>query len=157
MKYYTLLLVITLFIMSCAKHQKKEEGEKDIKKEVLKAYNSMYNSYAKGTDDFFKYYEDDFLRVETSGKLNRGVKKRKMEWNNYLKTHSVVLENFDQPEMIISPQQVITIGDFSEYFIDQKTKDSIYNRGVYIAAWKKQKDGSWKIGMDTWHAGLDKE
>ena len=137
--------------------EKEEENEQDIMNNILTTYNEMYTSYGEGDNDFFKYFENDFVRVTSSGDIQRGVEKPKVEWTDYLKIYSVYLKSFSKPEIILSPKQAITIGDYEEYFINRETKDSIYNRGVYIASWNMQEDGSWKISMDTWHAGLDKE
>lgn len=41
--------------------------------------------------------------------LQRGVEKQKTGWNKYLKTQMLALESFDEPEVIISPNQVVTI------------------------------------------------
>ncbi|HET8810349.1 MAG TPA: hypothetical protein VFM65_08805 [Flavobacteriaceae bacterium] len=157
MKNSTLLLLIILLITSCSEKEKEVENEQDIMNNILTTYNEMYTSYGEGTDDFFKYYENDFVRVTSSGDIERGIEKSKIEWTEYLKTYSVYLKKFSTPEIILSEKQAITIGDFEEYFINRETKDSIYNRGVYVASWRKQEDGSWKISVDTWHAGLDKE
>ncbi|WP_223033718.1 YybH family protein [Hanstruepera marina] len=154
MKNSPLLVLIIFLITNCAE---KKESETDIRNNILTTYNNMYISYGEGTDEFFKYFENDFVRVTPSGDLLRGMEKQKNEWNNYLKTHSVGLESFGKPEMIISNNQVVTIGDYNEYFINRETKDSTHNRGVYIATWRKQENGSWKICVDTWHSGLDKE
>ncbi len=157
MKNSTLLLLIIFLITSCSEKKKAEENEQDIMNSILTTYNEMYTSYGEGTDDFFKYYENDFVRVTSSGDIQRGIEKPRIEWTDYLKIYSVDLKSFSTPEIIISEKQAITIGDYEEYFINRETKDSIYNRGVYVASWRKQEDGSWKISMDTWHAGLDKE
>ena len=157
MKNSTLLLLIILLITSCSEKKNAKENEQDIRNNILTTYNEMYTSYGEGTDDFFKYYENDFVRVTTSGDIERGIEKPKIEWTEYLKTYSVYLKNFSTPEIILSEKQAITIGDYEEYFINRETKDSTYNRGVYVASWRKQEDGSWKISVDTWHAGLNKE
>jgi ketosteroid isomerase-like protein len=157
MKNSILLPLVFLLITSCSEKNKEEENEQDIMNNILTTYNEMYISYGEGTDDFFEYFEDDFIRVTSSGDLQRGVEKQKIEWTDYLKTYSVDLKSFSKPEIIISGKQAMTIGDYQEFFINRETSDSIYNRGVYIASWRKQEDGSWKISMDTWHSGLDKE
>jgi len=157
MKNSTLLLLIISLITSCSEKKNEKENEQVILNNILTTYNKMYTSYGEGNDDFFKYFENDFVRVSSSGDIQRGIEKQKIEWRNYLKTYSVDLKYFSKPEIIISEKQAITIGDYEEYFINRETKDSIYNRGVYIASWRIQEDGSWKISMDTWHAGLDKE
>ncbi|MEL0454758.1 hypothetical protein WJN01_00860 [Flavobacteriaceae bacterium SZ-1-7] len=154
MKKLTALIIGILIVTSCSE---KRVNQEDIMNQVLTTYNEMYYSYGEGTDEFFKYFEDDFLRLTPSGKLQKGVEDRKIEWNNYLKMFSLGLESFDEPEMIISKNQVITIGGYNEYFVNRKTKDTSHNRGIYVATWRKQENGIWKICMDTWHAGLDKQ
>jgi ketosteroid isomerase-like protein len=135
----------------------KKLNESDIKDQVLTTYNEMYNSYGEGTDEFWKYFENGFLRVTPSGNFQKGVEEQKTKWNDYLKVKELHLESFDAPEMIISEKQVITVGGYVEYFIDRATKDSSYNRGVYVATWRKNDNGDWKICMDTWHSGLDEK
>lgn len=157
MKNSTLLLIIILLITSCSEKEKEVENEQDIMNNILTTYNEMYTSYGEGADDFFEYFENDFVRVTSSGDITKGVEKPKIEWTEYLKTYSVYLKNFSTPEIILSKKQAITIGDYEEYFINRETKDSTYNRGVYVASCREQEDGSWKISMDTWHSGLDKK
>mgnify|MGYP001824883965 FL=1 len=154
MKKLTILILGIFLIYSCSE---KKLNESDIKNQVLTTYNEMYNSYGEGTDEFWKYFENDFLRITPSGNFQKGVEEQKTKWNDYLKVKKLHLESFDAPEMIISQKQVITIGGYVEYFIDRTTKDSSYNRGVYVATWRKNDNGDWKICMDTWHSGLDKK
>lgn len=151
------LIVLTLGIFILPSCTEKKVNEKDIRRQVLTTYNEMYNSYGEGTDEFFKYFENDFLRVTPSGNYQRGVEEQIANWNDYLKIKKLYLDSFDEPEMIISQNQVITIGGYVEYFIDRTTLDSSYNRGVYVATWRKQENGVWKICMDTWHPGLDEK
>lgn len=157
MKKLSILFLTAIFATACSERIAREESEEDTKNEVLQAYNEMYTSYGEGTDEFFKYFEDDFLRITPSGESQTGVEERKKEWNTFLETYALGLENFGKPEMIVSAKQVVTIGGYNEYFINRETQDSSYNRGVYIATWRKQEDGAWKICMDTWHSGLDRE
>ena len=154
MRKLTILILGTFLMYSCSE---KKLNEEEIRNQVLSTYNEMYNSYGEGTDEFFKYFENDFLRVTPSGNFQKGVEEQMTNWNDYLKVKKLHLESFDEPEMIISENQVITIGGYVEYFIDRATKDSSYNRGVYVATWRKQDNGDWKICMDTWHSGLDKK
>ena len=57
--------------------------------------------------------------------------------------------------MVIGSDQVVTINTYEELFIRNDDMDSTYNKGVYVAVWRKQLDNTWKISMDTWHAGLE--
>lgn len=155
------IVILWCFNISCQSNQDKAKSpemfaETEVRNQILTTYNDMYNTYGEGTSEFFKYFENDFVRVTPIGELQRGVERQKTGWNDYLQTHMLALESFDEPEIIISRDQVVTIGGYTEYFIERKTNDSTYNRGVYIATWRKQDNGTWKISMDTWHSGLDK-
>ncbi|HSQ86110.1 MAG TPA: hypothetical protein VLM43_15470, partial [Desulfobacterales bacterium] len=88
-KISVFILSIIFLMISCSEKSKDEVNEKDILNEVLNTYNVMYNSYAKGTDEFFNYFEKDLVRVTPSGKIKKGVEVPKSEWNDYLRTHSV--------------------------------------------------------------------
>ena len=154
MKKLTIFTIGILLIYSCSE---KKFNEDEVKNEVLTTYNEMYDTYSEGTDEFFKYFDDDFLRVTPSGDYQKGIEKQITDWNELLKVKKVHVESFSDPEMIISQNQVITIGEYVEYFIDRLTKDSIYNRGIYVATWKKKDNGEWKICMDTYHPGLAKK
>ena len=154
MRKLTIFILGLILTYSCSE---KKINEDEIKSQVLTTYNEMYNSYGEGTDEFFKYFENDFLRVTPSGNYQKGVEQQITSWNDYLKIKKLYLESFDEPDMIISQNQVVTIGGYVEYFIDRTTQDSSYNRGVYVATWRKNDNGDWKICMDTWHSGLDKK
>ena len=59
MKNSTLLLLIVLLITSCSENKNAIENEQDIISNILTTYNEMYTSYGQGTDEFFKYFEND--------------------------------------------------------------------------------------------------
>lgn len=117
----------------------------------------MYEVYSKGDQEFFKFYEDNFVRLDSKGNLTKGVSNPKQEWSEFMTTHALELLNYSQPEMIVGTDQVVTINDYEELFIQKEAQDTAYNRGVYVAVWSRQEDNSWKISMDTWHAGLEQE
>ncbi|AVR44636.1 hypothetical protein C7S20_04815 [Christiangramia fulva] len=155
MKKTVFLLLIFLVFTNCAGDENAEKPKDQIEDQVQKAYNKMFKSYAEGTDDFFEYYEDDFVRVESDGSIHTGIDQPKKDWNRFLKTHKVELLNYEEdPKMVIGSDQVVTIGKFKELFIEKKSQDTTRNTGVYISSWRKQPDGKWKISMDTFHAGL---
>lgn len=152
-------LLIVLMNFTACKNEKPTKSEvtpevstEDIRKDIIQAYNQMYDSYGEGRLDFYDHFTDDFLRISTDGKLQRGTVGPKKEWSEYLEDYRVNLTHYDTPEIIVSPEQVVTIGKYEEYFVNRKTNDSTFNKGTYIGVWKKQTDGTWKIVMDTWHS-----
>lgn len=155
MKNLCYIFLIILILPSCNDNLSKEDSEEDIRTEVLREYNAMYNTYALGNDEFFKFYVNDFTRLDSKGNLKKGVTNPKEEWNEYLNKYSLKLLSFDEPEMIVGSDQVVTINTYVELFIEKSNMDTTYNKGVYVAVWSKQSDDTWKISMDTWHAGLD--
>ena len=77
------------------KKRTNEEIEKTIKEAVLNEYNAMYDTYSNGTDEFFNYFENGFVRVDTKGNLGIGVEQPKKEWNDFLSNYSMKLISFD--------------------------------------------------------------
>lgn len=151
------LIWLCLLIIPVLSFSKMEEEENKVnpEKEVLEVFHKMYDTYAKGNSDFFDYYEKDFVRVDGKGNIRKGVEKHIKEWNDFMEKYNLQVTKVDSPEMVIASDQVITINEYEELFIKKEEPDTIFNKGVYIAAWRKQPDDSWKISMDTWHAGLE--
>lgn len=156
-KNLCLLLLVLVLLISCEEKMKNKEAAEDPQTEVLQEFNDMYEVYAQGDQEFFQFYEEDFVRLDSKGKITTGVSNPRQEWKEFMNTHSLKLLSYAQPEMIVSPDQVVTINDFEELFIQKEAQDTAYNRGVYVAVWSRQPDDTWKISMDTWHAGLEPE
>lgn len=155
MKNQIFLILLCIIFFSCNKESTYEKNEEDIEDEVLSTYKDMFEAYAEGTDEFFDYYEDDFVRVTGKGEIKIGVDEPKKQFNEYLKGNSYEVISIDEPKMVTSSGQVVTIGGYEEYFVSNTTNDTTYNKGMYIGVWRKQADDTWKISMETWHAGLE--
>ena len=156
-KNLSLLPLIFVLLISCEENRENKGSAEDAKAEVLQEYNDMYEVYSQGDQEFFQFYEEDFVRLDSKGNITKGVSNPRQEWKEFMNTHSLKLLSYGQPEMIVSPDQVVTINDFEELFIQKEEQDTAYNRGVYVAVWSRQPDDTWKISMDTWHAGLEQE
>jgi ketosteroid isomerase-like protein len=156
MNYLPLCSLLFLMFVSCTDSPREENTEATAKQEVLEEFNAMYKTYAKGTDEFYNFFEEDFVRVDMQGKTHRGVKDQKSELNDYLsKNNKFELLSYGEPTLVSSNDQVVTINPYEELFINESGSDTTFNKGVYIAVWKKQADDTWKISMDTWHSGLE--
>lgn len=156
MRKLWLLSLVLILLANCKEAQNNEELKAKAKEEVLKKFNAMWVSYAKGGVDFFDYYEDDLVRVTENGEITIGKEKHKEEWDAYFNEgNSVELIKYDEPTLVTGQDLIITINHFEELFITNNGADTTLNKGVYIIGWKKQSDNTWEISMDTWHAGLD--
>lgn len=147
-----LLFLIIILSNECQPKKSKEDTENTIREEVLEEFNTMYDIYAEGTDEYFNFYEQDFVRVGTDGNMITGIEQPKKEWNKLLSQYHMKLINYGQPKMLIASGQVVTINSYEEIFVHKDTSDTTLVEGVYIATWRRQNNDSWKISMDTWHA-----
>ena len=154
MKKLWLLPLVLIFLTNCKEVPTIEKLETKAKEEVLKELKAMYASYNKANDEFFDYYEGNFVRVTPKGKIQIGKEELKEEWNAYLSSiKSFEFIKYGDPIVINGQDQVITINTYEEWFIT--SEDTAVAEGVFTAAWKKQSDNTWKISMETWTVGLD--
>jgi len=151
-KFRGLLFLFITIQIQCQSPKPIEGSDENIREEVLKAFNEMYDTYSEGTDEYFKYFEQDFVRVGTDGNIISGLEQPKTDWNELLSKYKMKLISYGQPKLVIGTGQVVTINSYDEMFINNESSDTIFVEGIYIATWRRQNDANWKISMDTWHA-----
>lgn len=144
-----LILTIAMVLLGCENQPKIEPS--DSKVEVKKAWEALYEHYANGDLRFTDYYQDDVIRMGTTGEYRTGKKVFKEGWQKYYEENEVKLLDYSQPTILESQDQSVTFNTYKEIFIDKETRDTTYVEGTWIAVWKRQDDKSWKIRMSTWH------
>ena len=138
------LIVIILFFMSCQQHRSNVEQEKE---EMIKADMAMNDMAIKeGFNNAILFYADTNI-VKFQGQefpvIGKAAFEKSFDKNSDIKTISWKPVN----------AEVAQSGDLGYTWGNWKliAKDTTYY-GNYFTAWKKQKDGSWKVTLDGGNA-----
>ncbi len=133
-------LIIALFCISCQQHKNNSEQDKQ---EMIKADMDMNDMAAKeGFNSAILYYADSNL-----------VKFEDTQFPLIGKAAFAAYFDKDKDVKTISWKpvnaEIAQSGDMGYTWGNWKftTKDTTYY-GNYFTAWKKQKDGSWKVTLD---------
>ena len=146
---YTLVFLVLLFISGC--DEKKSSNEKDIKESVKTAWKELYENYESSNLKFIDYYQDDVIRMNTDGECQVGKDIFEESWKEYYEKNYIKVLDYGEPTILHSKEQTVTFNTYKEIFVDKETLDTTLVEGTWIAVWKKQADGNWKIRMTTWH------
>ena len=152
---WLLALVVALILIGC--ENQLESEQLDSKAEVKKAWEELYENYGNEDMRFTDYYQDDVLRMGTTGEYKTGKKVFKESWQQYYDENEVKLLDYSEPTILECVHQSVTFKTYDEIFIDKETRDITKVSGTWIAVWKKQDNGSWKIRMSTWHHAPEQE
>ena len=155
--YISLALVLALALTLTSCRSEIDSKEQNSVTEVKKAWEALYEHYSNSDMRFIDYYQDDVLRMGTDGEYKVGKAVFKKGWENHYKENYVKLLDYSQPTILESEDQSVTFNTYEELFINKQTQDTTHVEGTWIAIWKKQDDGSWKIRMSTWHNVPDQE
>ena len=99
------------------------------------------------------FYNDEYELASDDGSVKKKyVDSLRIEWEDIYKRYDVILRERGKPIINVSGNQAFHYNSFDEIFIKKETKDTIENIGTWIVLWKKQKDDSWKIEFETYHA-----
>lgn len=145
----TLFLLILLLFFAC--ETKQEATEEQTVESVTKAWKELYQHYENSDLHFIDFYQDDVIRMGTDGMYKVGKEVFRKGWEEYYQKNHVEVLDYSQPTVLPSKEQTVTFNTYKEIFISKETLDTTFVEGTWIAVWKKQDDGSWKIRMSTWH------
>ena len=153
----------SLFIYSCSHFQKNEEdaGEPAVKKnwkqvEELKNIDREFSTYSRDSGlkkAFLEYLDENGVLLRPDHHPLEGADAfdflSQIDDNNIEITWDV--KNADVAE---AGDMGYTYGIYT--IVNKKAKDTL-QQGTYGMVWKKQKDGNWKIVMDSGSSGLGKK
>lgn len=145
-----LFILSLVLIVGCELSTNKNlEAEKAA---VLEAWTGLYEAYSAGNlEEMLTYYEDDVIRMGTSGTIQKGKEKFRKGWQENYRKNEVEILDYSNPTILMASDHVTTYNTYDEIFISKNTNDTTSVTGTWIAIWKKQEDGSWKARMTTWH------
>ena len=130
-----------------------DSTDSDNEIEVRKEIEDLYEVYTKSDLKWVDFYNDEYELASDDGSVKKKyVDSLRIEWEDIYKRYDVILRERGKPIINVSGNQAFHYNSFDEIFIKKETKDTIENIGTWIVLWKKQKDDSWKIEFETYHA-----
>lgn len=156
----TILGISILFVVQNCKekhnsvnelHIESTDAENEI--ELRKQIEDLYEVYTKSDLKWVDFYKDEYELASNDGKIYKKYSDSlRIEWEDIYKRYDVILRERGKPIISVSGNQAFHYNSFDEIFIKKETKDTIENIGTWIVLWKKQKDDTWKIEFETYHA-----
>ena len=148
-----LLLLSFLFsVFACQTAPESTEARLQTAEESVRtAFMDLYEKYSAADISYTDYYEEQVIRMDGKGQVKLGKKEHVENQKQVYETYEVQMLDYSEPTILPSLDQVVTYNTYEEYFIHKERGDTSHVKGTWIAVWRKQDDGSWKLGMTTWH------
>jgi ketosteroid isomerase-like protein len=147
--FYFLIFLIPIFaslISSCRATRINLDSELQALKQADKNWADACGS--KNVDRMLDFYDIDACNIDPQGNVHRGNDELRKLWTDEFATPDYLL-TWQLNEAFISKAGDIgyTIGAWNMKFTSQAGKQVNYH-GTYLAIWKKQPDGRWKVLVD---------
>lgn len=140
----------------CSKSNGVKAADPDSIKQSIKADEAKWNKdvKAKDTEALAGHYADDAFFVPPGAPPADGSTPIRQFYATALTDPAIdVTIGSDKVDVANSGDLAYSRGHFSEKYTDKKTGKVMTSTGTYLAVYKKQDDGSWKIVAD--YAAVD--
>lgn len=149
---FTYCFLFALCLAACQSERPSTNDQlEEAEQAVRTAFMDLYERYAESDISYTKYYEDSVLRMDGSGDVKYGKQEHVDQQLDVYDRYEVQMLDYSEPTILPGLDQVVTYNTYEEYFIHKERGDTSHVMGTWIAIWRKQDDGSWKLRMTTWH------
>lgn len=149
-----LIMIVPFILLSCNSQistNTNTNSETMVKSEVRNTVAAAYNYYKRSDIRWVDFYNDKFTLINEQGKaITMYADSLRKEWKEMYDTYDVVILEQGNPTIYPSENQALHYNTVSEMLINKSSKDTIKNKGTWIALWEKQDDNSWKITWETY-------
>jgi ketosteroid isomerase-like protein len=125
-----------------------------VESEARKTIEEALDRYTQSDIGWVDYYADEYTEILTDGRsVTEYGDSLRAQWEKMYDQYDVVFTEHDDPTIVASGDLALHYNTVSEFFVDKATGDTLRNgpdAGTWIALWKKQDDGSWKIVLETY-------
>jgi len=146
------LITIFLILLSLAAFsQNMEEGKQNLLKVDVEFsdYSEKYGMKAA----FLEYYQEDGVLLRENSMPIEGIKSIKEYFNGFSDTTFILTWKPTKAEIAESLDMGFTYGIWT---MKSKNNPEKEVKGTYVTMWMKQKDGQWKVVLDTGNPGIEK-
>lgn len=153
MKKLSLTILILLFAVSGIHAQ--------LGTDMKAKFSKMNQKFAKlmleeKTDELFENYTDDCISMPSYQPMIRGMKAIKEAQEKMEKSGAKMTEfKINTTDVIPAGNYYIDIGTWAMTMNIPGMKEPFKDHGKYMNVWEKQKDGSFKIKVDTWNSDVN--
>ena len=140
---------ISLALGACTKSDKSAGADADSVKQAIKADETKWNKdfKAKDTEGLAGHYGDGAYLVVPGLKPADGSTAIRQIYAN-ASTDPAFAVDFASDKIDVGGDLAYARGKFTEKYTDPKTGKVMTDSGSYLAVYKKQDDGSWKVVED---------
>ncbi|HEY7006129.1 MAG TPA: SgcJ/EcaC family oxidoreductase [Sphingomicrobium sp.] len=142
---------ISLGLGGCSKAADKGGADADSIKQAIKADEAKWNKdvKAKDTEALAGHYADDAYFVPPGAPAADGSTAIRQFYATALTDPVIEVQiASDKVDVAASGDFAYSRGHYTEKYTDKKTAKVMTASGTYLAVYKKQDDGSWKIVQD---------
>jgi uncharacterized protein (TIGR02246 family) len=154
-----LLLCNLVLLAACASEPQKPAPPPDTRKAdeaAIRAASADWSkaAQARDLDKTLSYYSEDAIYMVNDGALVRGKDSLRMAWQPELASPGTTLTwETTSVEVARSGDIAYEYGTYTQVTEEKKGKPK-EEKGKYVAVWKKQRDGSWKVAVDIDNKGI---
>jgi uncharacterized protein (TIGR02246 family) len=142
---------VSLMVGGCAKSGGQGAADADSIKQAIKADEAKWNKdlKAKDTESLAGHYADDAFLVVPGETADGSTAIREIFANASTDPAFAVEFSSDKIDVASAGDLAYARGKFTEKYTDRKTGKVMTGSGSYLAVYKKQEDGSWKVVEDV--------
>ena len=147
---FTAVLVLCMLFVSCAP----KPVDMVALRKTIDDYNTASGEAMKtnsNMDKVLSYYAEDAVQLPPNAPMNKGKEAIKKFMNDMMASGMKVTEaSFSPMNVEASGNVAYEVGTY-DFAASVPGMGDMKESGKYIATWKQQADGSWKVAAETWN------
>ncbi len=151
MRTILILAVASLLLAACGSQQ----PDMAALKKTIEEYNAASIDAMKSgnSDKILAYYTEDAMQMAPNMAMVKGkaaIKDFQAQMSKMMKINDA---KFTSVDIDAGGKVAYEVGTY-EMTITMGNAPSMNDKGKYIAIWKHQEDGSWKVSAETWNSDM---
>ena len=150
LKTFLSVIILSLLVASCAP----KPVDMAALRKTIDDYNAASVEAMKtngNMDKVMSYYADDAVQLPPNAPMNKGKEAIKKFMNDMMASGMKVTEaSFTPTNVEASGNVAYEVGTY-DFSASMPGMGDMKDSGKYIATWKQQADGSWKVAAETWN------